>query len=44
MHQTAQCLLGENDLPRFRAVQCQSRTPWRNVMHVNVSHMVIMWW
>ena len=21
----------------FRAVQCQSRTPWRNVMHINVT-------
>lgn len=37
MHQAAQCLLGENDFTSFRAVQCQSRTPWRNVMHVNVS-------
>ena len=23
--------------PSFRAVQCQSRTPWRNVMHINVT-------
>lgn len=37
MHQAAQCLLGENDFTSFRAVQYQSRTPWRNVMHVNVS-------
>ena len=25
----------ENDFTSFRAVQCQSRTPWRNVMHIN---------
>ncbi|MGR2462764.1 tRNA pseudouridine(38-40) synthase TruA, partial [Salmonella enterica] len=31
------CLLGENDFTSFRAVQCQSRTPWRNVMHINVT-------
>lgn len=37
MHQAAQCLLGENDFTSFRAVQCQSRTPWRNVKHVKVS-------
>ncbi|ANI82074.1 MULTISPECIES: tRNA pseudouridine(38-40) synthase TruA [Kosakonia] len=37
MHRAAQCLLGENDFTSFRAVQCQSRTPWRNLMHINVS-------
>ena len=37
MHRAAQCLIGENDFTSFRAVQCQSRTPWRNVMHINVS-------
>ncbi|BDH45057.1 tRNA pseudouridine synthase A [Salmonella enterica subsp. enterica serovar Choleraesuis] len=37
MHEAAQCLLGENDFTSFRAVQCQSRTPWRNVMHVHVN-------
>jgi tRNA pseudouridine38-40 synthase len=36
MQRAAQCLLGENDFTSFRAVQCQSRTPWRNVMHINV--------
>ncbi|QBM24330.1 tRNA pseudouridine(38-40) synthase TruA [Citrobacter arsenatis] len=36
MHRAAQCLIGENDFTSFRAVQCQSRTPWRNVMHINV--------
>lgn len=37
MQRAAQCLIGENDFTSFRAVQCQSRTPWRNVMHINVS-------
>ena len=37
MHRAAQCLIGENDFTSFRAVQCQSRTPWRNVMHINVT-------
>ncbi|HHR5900401.1 TPA: tRNA pseudouridine(38-40) synthase TruA [Providencia alcalifaciens] len=37
MHQAAQALLGERDFTSFRAVQCQSKTPWRNVMHVNVT-------
>lgn len=37
MDRAAQCLIGENDFTSFRAVQCQSRTPWRNVMHINVS-------
>lgn len=31
MHRAAQALLGENDFTSFRAVQCQSRTPWRCV-------------
>jgi len=37
MHRAGQYLLGENDFTSFRAVQCQSRTPWRNVMHLNVT-------
>ncbi|VDZ90017.1 tRNA pseudouridine synthase A [Lelliottia amnigena] len=37
MQRAAQSLIGENDFTSFRAVQCQSRTPWRNVMHINVS-------
>lgn len=39
MHQAGQYLLGENDFTSFRAVHCQSRSPWRNVMHLNVSRM-----
>ena len=37
MHQAAQCLLGEQDFTSFRAVHCQSNTPFRNVHFVNVS-------
>ncbi|NIF20850.1 tRNA pseudouridine(38-40) synthase TruA [Candidatus Pantoea multigeneris] len=37
MQRAAQCLLGENDFTSFRAVQCQSRTPWRNIMHIEVT-------
>ncbi|MCT7943509.1 tRNA pseudouridine(38-40) synthase TruA [Shewanella holmiensis] len=37
MHQAAQLLLGEHDFTSFRAVQCQSNTPFRNVHHVRVS-------
>ncbi|MEN3752065.1 tRNA pseudouridine(38-40) synthase TruA [Mangrovibacter yixingensis] len=37
MQRAAQSLLGENDFTSFRAVQCQSRTPWRNVSHIRVN-------
>jgi tRNA pseudouridine38-40 synthase len=37
MHQAGQYLLGENDFTSFRAAHCQSKSPWRNVMHLNVS-------
>lgn len=37
MNRAGQCLLGENDFTSFRAVQCQSRTPWRNVKHLKVT-------
>ncbi|MBP2848943.1 tRNA pseudouridine(38-40) synthase TruA [Dickeya oryzae] len=39
MHRAGQCLLGENDFTSFRAVQCQSRTPWRNLMHLRVTRL-----
>ncbi|MDV7103166.1 tRNA pseudouridine(38-40) synthase TruA [Vibrio sp. TH_r3] len=39
MHQAGQYLLGENDFSSFRAAHCQSRSPWRNIMHVNVSRL-----
>lgn len=37
MQRAAQSLIGENDFTSFRAVQCQSRTPWRNVLHITVT-------
>lgn len=37
MHEAAQCLLGENDFTSFRGINCQSRTPMRNVHFINVS-------
>ncbi|UDQ74709.1 tRNA pseudouridine(38-40) synthase TruA [Pectobacterium brasiliense] len=37
MERAGQCLLGENDFTSFRAVQCQSRTPWRYVNHLKVT-------
>ncbi|MCL1113628.1 MULTISPECIES: tRNA pseudouridine(38-40) synthase TruA [Shewanella] len=37
MHEAAQLLLGENDFTSFRAVQCQSNTPFRNVHKVSVT-------
>lgn len=36
MYQAAQSLLGENDFSAFRAAQCQSHTPWRNIHHIQV--------
>lgn len=39
MHQAAQYLLGENDFSSFRAAHCQSRSPWRNIIHLNVSRL-----
>ncbi|MBY6186027.1 tRNA pseudouridine(38-40) synthase TruA [Marinobacter hydrocarbonoclasticus] len=37
MHAAGQQLLGENDFSAFRAIQCQSRTPWRNIHHLRVT-------
>ncbi|MGH8530866.1 MAG: tRNA pseudouridine(38-40) synthase TruA [Nevskiales bacterium] len=37
MHAAAQHLLGEQDFSAFRAIECQSRTPMRNVLRVQVS-------
>lgn len=37
MHDAAQYLLGENDFSSFRAAQCQSLSPYRNIHHVNVT-------
>ncbi|GEM74385.1 tRNA pseudouridine(38-40) synthase TruA [Vibrio sagamiensis] len=37
MHQAGQYLLGENDFSSFRAAHCQSHSPCRNLMHLNVT-------
>ncbi len=37
MHQAAQHLMGENDFTSFRAVECQSNTPMRNVHKIEVT-------
>ncbi len=36
MQQAAPYLLGEQDFSSFRAVQCQSHSPYRNVHHLNI--------
>ncbi len=36
MHEASQCLLGEQDFTSFRALECQSKTPMRNVYHLSV--------
>lgn len=37
MHIAAQALVGEQDFTSFRAIQCQSKSPWRNIKHVHVN-------
>ncbi|MDX1489821.1 MAG: tRNA pseudouridine(38-40) synthase TruA [Pseudohongiellaceae bacterium] len=37
MHEAGQYLLGEHDFSSFRAAGCQSRSPFRNVMHLRVT-------
>lgn len=36
MHAAAQSLLGEHDFSAFRAAACQSRSPWRNLVQLDV--------
>ena len=36
MHRAAQCLLGERDFSSFRAAECQSSTPMRRVIGIEV--------
>lgn len=45
MHQAAQCLIGEHDFTSFRAVGCQSKSPYRFLEWVNVTrygHILII--
>lgn len=39
MHQAAQVLVGEHDFTSFRAVHCQSKTPFRNIHHIHITRM-----
>lgn len=36
MHTAAQALVGEHDFSAYRAVACQSKTPWRRVVSLQV--------
>ncbi len=36
MHIAAQCLLGERDFSAFRAAECESLSPWRNLHAITV--------
>jgi len=37
MHEACQHLLGEQDFTSFRSVECQSKTPMRNIHHLQVT-------
>ncbi|WP_018691813.1 tRNA pseudouridine(38-40) synthase TruA [Algicola sagamiensis] len=39
MHEAAQCLIGEHDFSAFRAVQCQSKSKFRNMIHLRVERL-----
>jgi tRNA pseudouridine38-40 synthase len=39
MQQAAPALLGEHDFSSFRAIQCQSHSPNRNVMHLEIARV-----
>ena len=39
MQQAAPVLIGEHDFSAFRAIQCQSKTPFRNVHHLQLSRV-----
>ncbi|AZP36316.1 tRNA pseudouridine synthase A [Candidatus Annandia adelgestsuga] len=36
MYKSGQLLLGEKNFNSFRSSKCQSKTPWRNVIHFNI--------
>jgi tRNA pseudouridine38-40 synthase len=39
MQQAAPVLIGEHDFSAFRAMQCQSKTPFRNIHHLQLSRV-----
>ena len=45
MHEASQSLIGEHDFTSFRAVGCQSKSPFRNIEAISVrrfSHMLVL--
>ena len=45
MHESAQCLIGEHDFTSFRSVECQSKSPVRDLKHIKVNktgHFIII--
>lgn len=42
MHEAAQSLLGEHDFSSFRAVGCQSKSPFRNIQAISVRRFANM--
>jgi tRNA pseudouridine38-40 synthase len=39
MQEAGQFLLGEQDFTSFRSIECQSKTPMRNIQHLQVNRM-----
>ncbi|SES72528.1 tRNA pseudouridine(38-40) synthase TruA [Thorsellia anophelis] len=39
MHRAAQSLVGEHDFTSFRALACQSHSPWRNLEYISVKRI-----
>ncbi|MFP3014626.1 MAG: tRNA pseudouridine(38-40) synthase TruA [Arsenophonus sp.] len=37
MNIASQALIGEKDFTSFRAINCQSKSPWRNIKHIHVN-------
>ncbi|QCI25943.1 tRNA pseudouridine(38-40) synthase TruA [Buchnera aphidicola] len=36
MFQASQCIIGEHDFSSFRSIKCQSSTPFRKIIYINV--------
>ncbi|OGV28932.1 MAG: tRNA pseudouridine(38-40) synthase TruA [Legionellales bacterium RIFCSPHIGHO2_12_FULL_35_11] len=39
MHEAAQCLRGEHDFTSYRSVECQAKTPMRNISEISVKRI-----
>lgn len=44
MHRAAQSILGERNFSSFRSAECQSSTPWRNLMSLSVCRQQQLIW